>query len=314
MAQYYTAGGFTIDDTVLPGGNVQWKAPGGNALYSAIGARIWGADVGILAHIGERYPQENLDRIAATGIDVSHIRRLPGPDLHVWVLHEGDGRRQIIYRLDSGSNDTLDPTPEDIPADIASAKAVHICPVLGVSQTALIEHLLAYRKLQLSLDLIVIPDQLDVHTGHHPELWPRLSAFLPSREEVAALCASRTLSEQIAELGPITPPLFTIKLGGRGSIVRDPADGQFWHVPVFPANVLDATGAGDAFCGGFMVGLGETGSPLEAALRGTVSASFVIQDFGGLHALSATTAQAEQRLATLRDGIRRVSLDEIRSW
>ena len=45
-------------------------------------------------------------------------------------------------------------------------------------------------------------------------------------------------------------------------------EAKWVDIPVFPTNVKDPTGAGDAFCGGFQVGLFETGDPVQAALYG----------------------------------------------
>jgi len=67
----------------------------------------------------------------------------------------------------------------------------------------------------------------------------------------------------------------------------------------YPARVVDTTGAGDSFCGGFMVGLSETGNPVRAAMYGTVSASFAIEGYGALYALGAALAETQARLEHL---------------
>jgi ribokinase len=77
-------------------------------------------------------------------------------------------------------------------------------------------------------------------------------------------------------------------------------------VPAYPAKVRDVTGAGDAYCGGFLAGLVQTHAPLEAALRGTVSASLVIEGVGAMYALDSTPGLAEARLQSLRDLVRPV--------
>ena len=59
------------------------------------------------------------------------------------------------------------------------------------------------------------------------------------------------------------------------------------------------TGAGDSFCGGFSIGYAKTGDPHQAALYGTVSASFIIEAFGGLHGLNVSRARAQERLVKL---------------
>lgn len=307
---YYTIGGFTLDDTVLPTGEIQWVAPGGNVLYSAIGAKIWGVPVGIVTPVGEDYPQAYLDELEDRGFDLAGVCRVPHPSFHVWILHETHTRRQIIYRLDSGTNVYLDPKPDYLPKMIRSAKGAHICPILGSSQAALMEHLFSL-KVPTFLDLIVIPDQIDVTTGHQRALWPNLSAFLPSIEEVRTLWGDQPFINLIHELEKYSPPVFAIKLGDRGCLVREPKDDQIYHVPAYPARVVDSTGAGDAFCGGFMVGLQETGSAVTAALQGSISSSFVIEGFGAMHALKVSKVTAMERIEHLRPRVRRLNEETI---
>jgi sugar/nucleoside kinase (ribokinase family) len=292
-------GGFTLDDTILPTGELFWSAPGGNALYSAIGAKIWGVPVGIVARVGADYPVVHLERLAAAGFNLTGVSRIDGPTFHVWILHEGQGRRQIVYRLDSGRNMALDPVATDIPTDYLTAEAAHICPILNASQAALACHLAKF-GVPTYVDLIAIPGQIDLSLDSPPSFWKGLRAFLPSLEEVTALWGDLPLDQLIDKLRHAGPPCFAIKMGDKGSVVYDPDRATLFHVPVYPAEVVDTTGAGDAYCGGFMVGLQETGDPLEAALYGTVSASIVIEGFGALHALDHPAGQQLQRLQALR--------------
>ncbi|MCP4416722.1 MAG: carbohydrate kinase family protein [Chloroflexi bacterium] len=68
--------------------------------------------------------------------------------------------------------------------------------------------------------------------------------------------------------------------------------------PYHPANdprVIDTTGAGDSFCGGFMIGLAQTGNPAKAIHYRLISASLVIEGYGALYALSCQ-AETHARL------------------
>ena len=68
------------------------------------------------------------------------------------------------------------------------------------------------------------------------------------------------------------------------------------RLPVFATKVLDPTGAGDAYCGGFGIGLCQLDDPVSAGLYGTVAASFVIEGFGADHALRYGPPDARRRL------------------
>ena len=113
----------------------------------------------------------------------------------------------------------------------------------------------------------------------------RLSVVLPSADDLHAvwpalgpLAAARALRDRGARAA-------VVQVGEAGSLVLDEA-GSAWKVPAFPADAIELTGAGDAFCGGFLVGLGETGDLVKAACYGTVSASIIVEAQSPLEAMA----------------------------
>jgi ribokinase len=89
-------------------------------------------------------------------------------------------------------------------------------------------------------------------------------------------------------------------------MLYDSATRNRWEVPAYPANVVDPTGAGDAFCGGFLAGYRKTFDPLESVLYGNISASLVIEGQGPLYAMDALPGLAEARLNALRQLVRKI--------
>ena len=88
-------------------------------------------------------------------------------------------------------------------------------------------------------------------------------------------------------------------MGARGLRLLLHGEKNWIQVPTYPTEAVDPTGAGDAFCGGFLVGMAQTRDARQAALYGAVSASFIIEDFGVLHALNVDAGQAHSRLQHL---------------
>jgi len=70
--------------------------------------------------------------------------------------------------------------------------------------------------------------------------------------------------------------------------------------------VVDPTGIGDAFCGGFLAGFRHTYDPLQAVLHGNISASMVIEGHGPFYALEALPGLAQARLEALRQSVRKL--------
>ena len=76
--QYFTSGGMRIDYVITADRRVHLREMGGNAIYSAVGARIWQARVGILSRVGENYPQDWLGWLEQVGIGTEGVHRVPG--------------------------------------------------------------------------------------------------------------------------------------------------------------------------------------------------------------------------------------------
>ena len=113
----------------------------------------------------------------------------------------------------------------------------------------------------------------------------RGAAFMPSELEVRLLFPDLVGLEPLAcaqaaveRLDAWEPTFVAVKIGELGAYLR--VDGRNVHVPAADVTVVDSTGAGDAFCGGFVAGWLATGSATVAAGCGAVSAAGVMGAFG----------------------------------
>ena len=125
--------------------------------------------------------------------------------------------------------------------------------------------------------------------------------FLPSEVEVKRLCGQNAPEAAAREFAQYGPKVVVIKLGAEGSLVYDVSHDRLTPVPVYPARVADSTGAGDAYCGGFLAGYLLTSDPITAALYGTVAASYVVEAIGALATRQPTLAEAQDRRAVVAE-------------
>jgi hypothetical protein len=77
--EYVIVGGLREDYFITPTGQAHWGRLGGNALYAAVGARLWSENVGLVARVGSNFPAGWLDIIAGRGIDTGGIVVRPEP-------------------------------------------------------------------------------------------------------------------------------------------------------------------------------------------------------------------------------------------
>ncbi len=301
MTRVLVEGELTVDDVIVEDEGCDWKQVGGGGLYSAVGAAIWGVEVVLSATIGPDYPLDELEVVRQAGVDISKLTRVEQPSLGLWLLHEPPEHRRQIVKTRSATFQTLSearPPWDELCADV---DGVHAAPTMVDAQ----ERVLArarHRGVPATQDALIEPfiDQDRYQTG---EAMRGATAFLPSLQEVRQIWGDIDHGEIARRLREVA--------GVRALVVTLGADGAEVHqrdgvvrIPVVDVDTVDATGAGDAFCGGFLTGLVETDDPVEAAIRGAVSSSFVVGTVGAPAAIRAADVEvAAQRAADLRERV-----------
>jgi sugar/nucleoside kinase (ribokinase family) len=330
----YVVAGALAREYILPAvGLPVLDVPGGGALYGCGGVRVWEDRVGLLARVDEDYPRSWLSELENQGIDTSGVSILEQPaDVRRFFAYDAQfqvsrgsavaqfARRGLPFpksllgyrppeELVTGprKTDPLSPSAAEIPALYREALAVHLSPLDLTSHLQLASAFHAASATTVTVDPSVsymVPESMR-------PLRPLLagtSAFLPSEEELRALFWGQTydLWEMLAAIGAYGCEIVVVKRGREGQAVLDVPGKHRWEVPAYPARLADPTGAGDAFCGGFLAGLKKTYDPLQAALHGNVAASLAIEGAGALYTLGVAPGLAEARLNALADLVREV--------
>jgi sugar/nucleoside kinase (ribokinase family) len=289
--------------------------------------------LGLLGRVGEDYPQEWLEDFARRGFDVRGIRMLPemvdlrsfyvytdsttrvseDPVAHFARLGLSFPKALLGYRPPAPVQDSrtrLSPTSlrqADIPADYLDASAAHLCPLDYLTHSLLPAILRQAGFTTVMMD--PSPGYMNpIFWNDVPALVSGLTAFLPAEEEIRALFHGRStdLWEMAEALAVYGCEFVAIKRGQNGQFLYDSTSRSRWEIPAYPARLVDPTGGGHAFCGGFLAGYRRTYDPLEAALHGNISASLAIEGQGPFYALDALPGLARARLEALREGVRKV--------
>ena len=280
-------GNLMVDDLVFGDGGTRMAEPGGAAIYAALGARLWGLDVGVVSIAGTEYPEAALAGMAARGIDLSGVHPLGRPGIRLWALYE-DRLRQLVHRRERPRHVEVSPGFEQIPDGWRAARAFHISPMPFEVQSALVRALSRVDGALLSLDpWLPVEEQTQ-------KLWSgvlaAVDAFFVGVDEL------RVPPEVLLQLAGGRLRYVVLKRAADGGELYDA--GERRTLPWRPRSdaVVDPTGAGDAFAAGTLAGL-VLGEGAERALRrGLVSASFALESYGPHALLAATPAAAEARL------------------
>jgi sugar/nucleoside kinase (ribokinase family) len=316
-----------------PQGHPLMDVPGGNLLYAASGARLWIDSVSLLARVGEDYPHDWLRLFPQKGMQTRGIKIVPGPmDLRSFMVYTDSQTFQrtnpvshfarlglpfpkgmLGYQAPQNEQDSRihanpdSPKLSDIPPEYLVAKAVHLAPLDVLTHSQLAP---AFRQGGIA-HVTIDPGPGYMNANFLDDLRSLLqgvTAFLPSEEEIRNLFWGRThdLWEMAETLGSFGCDMIVIKRGGRGQLLYDRISGKKWEIPGYPAHFSDPTGAGDAFCGGFLAGYAATLDPLQAALHGNISSSFAVEGSGAFYLLDSMPGLAQARLQSLAALVRQV--------
>jgi sugar/nucleoside kinase (ribokinase family) len=279
-----------------------WGVPGGGAVYAALGMALWSASAAVVAPAGADYPR---DRFPA--LDFARSRPL-AHTMRNWGLYEADGTRHFLSRRDSVPWEVFSSSARDL--GDGPFRACHLAPMPWAHVIALIDALRARGAATISLDLHdrVLAQAMPAELTRELE---RVDLFFPSRQDVEVLypgasprTALRRLRERLPQL-----PVIGVKCGADGALVHAAGSADVVVVPSAAAGpAIDATGAGDAFCGGFLAAYDRCGDAVEGALQGTVAASFALAAVGPSALAAAQRTEADARVAALRARITRVPL------
>lgn len=237
-------GNLLLDD--LPHGV---NIPGGAALFTALAARCCGLSVAVHSVVGDDYPVHWLEE---AGIHLS-LKRLDGPG----------GRTVIRYTPEGRTLQHQGPCHRELSPQVAhpyKAGLVHLAPMPTDIQAY---HLSQSPRRGATLDPYPVLDQAT--WAHFSSYQDRLAALLLNEEE---------LRMDVEDLGESA--WVVLKQAERGGETRHPA--LRWEA--VPTEVVDLTGAGDAFAAGLASGLLREESRQSALDRGAQAASWALQSVG----------------------------------
>jgi sugar/nucleoside kinase (ribokinase family) len=272
---------------------------GGSAVFFTSAATVF-SPVQVVGVVGNDYPLDDLDFLAARGADLAGIEQREGESFF-WA-----GR----YHYDLNSRDTLETRlgvfadfQPQIPDGFRDASYVFLGNIDPALQNQVLD--------QVDKPDVVACDTMNYWIeGSRKELislLERVDILLVNDAEARQLADEPNLlkaSRWIRERGP---EIIVVKKGEHGAILF--ADGWVFFVPGYPLEVVfDPTGAGDAFAGGFMGYLAQAGSLDAENLRramafGSAMGSYAVEDFSvdrfrGLHVSDVIARVGEFREMT----------------
>ena len=290
-------GSVAYDSIETPDGKSDHQL-GGSATYFSTASSYF-TQVGIVAVVGEDFRQEDRDLLKQRGVDISGLATSAGDTFRWSGAYEDDLNTAITIETQLNVFASFSPS---LPEKHAGAPYLFLANIDPRLQHAVLDQMSTRPRL-VACDTMNL--WIDIAKRPLLDLIRKSDTLLINEAEARQLTGERAIVRAARKLLRMSLKTLVIKRGEYGVVVFD-RDFTF-AVPAYPLiDVVDPTGAGDSFAGGFIGYLAATGSDDPAAVRraaivGSVMASFAVESFGLERLLSLTTADIEERFNAFVD-------------
>ncbi|KAF5018782.1 hypothetical protein F66182_9232 [Fusarium sp. NRRL 66182] len=327
MGQYWSArqqgdgpifvslGMVVLDERRYPSRETLYDVPGGSGLFATLGARLIQASsdparVGCIILAGFDFPRSLLGQVQAWKLTMQVKWLCDKPSTRGLLEYQDDNLGRKTFRY-------LTPPLQPWPSDLASALSTSDCFHILATPHDLGKHVAALSSRHTQEKPVIVwepapPSCEKTHLKTHLEACRQVHVFSPNHLELASLVRggpdkpsfSRQATERDAQhfldagVGHRGEGIVVIRCGEHGCKILTRCRPEAEWFPAFydsdSPKIVDTTGAGNAFLGGFAVGLQTTKDARQAAILGSVAASFALEQVGLPKCTPASWLHAEK--------------------
>lgn len=303
----YVAFNIMLDDLVFSDGHTEMGVLGGGGPQTASGMRLWSDLVGLVGGVGPDFPLSAEEWLQGAGIDDQGLRHGTLPTARAWQVMEASGLRTQVWRVDAAvRRHQLGRSMEDLSEAYRYAKGYHIGVHPNTPDYPFIEKLRELGGVVSIESFCPAAQQPDKSAINR--LLQAADIFSLNEHEAVSLVGTGKPEELALRLVSAGAKLLCLRLGAKGSLIVDGKNEVAFHIPAIDVPVVDAVGAGNAYCGGFLLGWCE-GHELETAgVYGAVASSFMLEQIGSPVFTPEIFSEARKRVEMLRPNVRPVAI------
>jgi sugar/nucleoside kinase (ribokinase family) len=278
MSEILVVGSLAYDSITTPVGRRD-RTLGGSANYFSLAASLM-ANVNVVGVVGEDYADADLKLLKERGVRTDGLKKVAG-DTFFWEgKYENSMNEAVTLQTRLNVFENFHP---EIPKTFRKSPFVFLANIDPVLQYQVLE--------QMEQPVLVGADTMNFWISSKrkelDKLIERIDILLINEGELRLLTGISNAIAAAKEICSRGPKAVVIKRGEYGFVLYCPKG--YFVLPAFPVeNLVDPTGAGDTFAGGFfghLASLGANQMPdweelRHACVKGCLLASFTVQDFG----------------------------------
>lgn len=288
-----TVGTVAFDNIETPFGKAE-KVVGGAATYISLAASYFVKEQGIVSVVGDDFPKKTMDELRDRGVNLDGLEVLQGKESFFW-----SGR----YHYDMNARDTLETRLNvlmDLDPKLSDAYKEAKYVMLGNLDPGIQAKVLDQVEAPALVALDTMNFWMDSALAKLKEVIARVDILVINDSEARQLSGEHSIVKAAHEILSMGPRYLVVKKGEHGALLFD--KDRVFFAPAMPLDeVVDPTGAGDTFAGGFIGFLARSGDHgfdnlKRAIITGSAMASFCCEKFGVERLMDLTQEEIDQRI------------------
>jgi len=284
-------GTVALDTVKTPFGR-QENILGGSASHFSMSARLF-TQVDIVAVVGKDFPKKHIEFLRKKGINLDSLEVSGGETFRWEGKYEGDLNTAHTLNTHLGVLATFRPQITEAQKKIKHVFLANVDPDIQ-------RHLIESMRSPELIGMDSMNFWINTKRKSLLSTLKKVHIFVANDQEARSLTGETNLIKAARHLSSYGPKMIVIKKGEHGSMFF--SDKFIFLLPAYPMEkVVDPTGAGDTFAGGFMGHLSTVRKIDEKAIHkavayGTIAASFNVEGFGLERTSRLTLKDVENRL------------------
>jgi len=275
-------------DTIYTKNQHRENILGGSASYFSIAASYF-KKVNVLGVVGNDFPQKYWDLYKRFNFNTDNVEVKQGNTFKWGGKYSDDYNSRETLFTELGVFENYTPI---VDKSVQNSKFIFLGNIHPDMQMNVIE--------KSSSEQIIILDTMnlwiDISLESLRDVISKTNIFLLNDEEAFLLTNKNTIEDAAELLMKMGPEIVIIKKGSQGSYLYDKQNDIKINIPAFQIDdVIDTTGAGDSFAGGFVGNLEKT-NIVDAVVAGSAIASFTVSEFGVNGLININHKELEHRI------------------
>ncbi|MGR5062355.1 ribokinase [Photobacterium sp. DNB22_13_2] len=266
--------------------------PGGKGINQAVAASYSGARVHFIGKVGnDDYGKIAKNYLKEVNIDVHTLFFSETKSTGLALIYVAEGNAENMIAVNPGAN--LDVTDQEVNRCLPVIEASDILLTQLENNIDALDSLISSAYLSGVYTVVNPAPYQDVPR----DLFAKINLITPNATEATLLTGIDvddvdSASKAAKILHEFGVESVIVTLGSLGALLSE--NNRVMHIPRFPANAIDTTGAGDAFNGSLVAALAEGKSLYDAAMYAGAYAACAVENHGTAIAMPAKSAALEK--------------------